>query len=176
MVFHGHPDSTLNYSLTDLVRFGRTLLARQPGGPRTGGSPLASRGVGPQGQPAVPGGWQKGRTSRPWPGGGFWGLPGGPGGPWGPQVPGLAPGNRGGPARGVDVKPRTRRCPGPRGPCPGRWPRPPGRPPPPGAGLVLDQDPGIGIRDLVRDPPGPRGPGNRARRDLPRPLEGGQRG
>jgi len=40
------------YNTRILGAHGRPALARQPGGPRTGGSPLASRGVGPQGQPA----------------------------------------------------------------------------------------------------------------------------
>jgi len=100
------------------------------------------------------------------------GLREAPGAPRDPGTPGPPPGNRGAPARGVDVKPRTRRCPGPR---PG--PRDPvqglpGGPLPPGAGPGSEtRIPGSGSGTPSRAPrdpgvrePGPEGP--------PRPLGG----
>jgi len=81
------------------------------------------------------------------------GLRRGPPGPSGtPGIPGARPnpaGNRGAPARGVDVKPPTRRCPGPGPGAPGR-PLPPG-----GAGSQDPPDPGDGVPET----PGSRRPG-----------------
>jgi len=80
------------YNTRILGAHGRPALARQPGGPRTGGSPLASRGWARRGSPRFRGGVSEPREGS----GGQGGLREalfGP--PWDPQVPGPPRGTAG---------------------------------------------------------------------------------
>jgi len=104
---------------------------------------------GPRGSPES----KKGGIWDPWPRAGDLGLPGTPRGPSGtpgrPGPSGTLPGNRGAPARGVDVKPPSRRSPG----------TPPGPRIPESGFRGLPQPPGRG----TPGDPGPRPPGPESR-------------
>jgi len=113
-----------------------------------------------------------GGLERVWrPGAGF-PVPGdSPGALPGPRIPGSPAGNRGAPARGVDVKPpsrgRPRGSPGPRDPGT------PGQGPPPGAGPREAWDPRIpGSPDPGTPVPGTSGTPSRGPRGLPAPSRG----